>query len=285
MAPKRISLVERQQKLLEEKGFSKPQAQQPQSTYAANYVTRVQPQNFQARQEAHLAKTGRGNATAASRRAASLPNLDDDDAGDADDGRSAGGRSVASHAPSLHPSMAGSVMSMACSETTIGAGDDTTYWDFQHRTVQKKDIGHMCRECRQPFTKVGEPLTERRGARTSMRYHAECFSGFADPRSQVRSSHHEGTLSGTQMDAAPAGRFSKMRTDTHFEQGGRIAVPGGMGGKFGAQMGLGSNSFGSKSSKGTGVAQPRRAPGGMTESQLKQHDEHMASISEEPSPS
>ena len=28
------------------------------------------------------------------------------------------------------------------------------------------------------------------GARISSRYHAECFSGFADPRSQVSGSHH-----------------------------------------------------------------------------------------------
>ena len=52
--------------------------------------------------------------------------------------------------------------------------------------VEKKDLGHTCRECRRPFTTIGEPLTERRGARISNRYHAECFSGFADPRSQVR---------------------------------------------------------------------------------------------------
>ena len=64
-------------------------------------------------------------------------------------------------------------------------------------------MGHTCRECRQPILKVGEPITERRGARISSRYHAACFSGFADPRSQLRSSFHEGHLSGTQLEAAP----------------------------------------------------------------------------------
>jgi len=185
------------------------------------------------------------------------------------DSASAAG-SVASKAPSLHPSLAGSTFSMACSETTIGAGDETGYWDFQHRKVEQKDLGHRCRECRQPFKTLGEPLTERRGARISTRYHAECFSGFADPRSQVRSSHHEGHLSGTQMQAAPGQKAgSKMRTSCHFE-GGRVAAS--VGGKFGAQMSLGSNSFGSKSSKGQGVATPQRAPGGFTEDQLAAHN-------------
>merc|ERR1719359_1129869 len=110
---------------------------------------------------------------------------------------------------SVHPSVA---LSVGCSEATVGAGDDTRYWDFQHRRVEKKDLGHKCRECRRPFQTIGEPLTERRGARVSMRYHGECFSGFADPRSQSKSSHFEGRLAGTQMEAAPTNKAgSKMR--------------------------------------------------------------------------
>ena len=30
--------------------------------------------------------------------------------------------------------------------------------------MQAKDLGHTCRECRMPFSAIGEPLTERRGA-------------------------------------------------------------------------------------------------------------------------
>ena len=45
----------------------------------------------------------------------------------------------------------------------------TGYWDYQHRECTKKDLGHTCRECRRPFNRIGEPLTERRGARTSSR--------------------------------------------------------------------------------------------------------------------
>ena len=84
----------------------------------------------------------------------------DDEAWD----EAASATSSASRAPSLHPSIAGTAVSVACSEDTIGAGDDTEYWDFQHRTVTAKDLGHTCRECRLPFTNIGDPLTERRGA-------------------------------------------------------------------------------------------------------------------------
>jgi len=136
---------------------------------------------------------------------------DDHDEGD-DGTKSMGGRSMMSHAPSLHPSMAGSVVSMACSEVTIGAGDNTGYWDYLHRKTIKADLGHTCRECKLPFNALNEPITERRGARTSLRYHAECFSGFADPRSQASSSMHTGNLRGTQFEAAPRSKAgSKMR--------------------------------------------------------------------------
>ena len=166
---------------------------------------------FAARIDRHLIRTGRANATGASRRAETVEDGAADDLSDI--------LSVAtkfSHAPSLHPSSV-SGMSEACHPETIGAGDMTQYWDFQHREAQRNDLGHKCRECRMPFTTIGEPITERRGARVSMRYHAECYSGYADPRSQLSSSHHQGTLKGTQLPAAPAGPFAKMRTAAHFE--------------------------------------------------------------------
>ena len=79
--------------------------------------------SFQARQEAACARRGRVNATASSRHAADLPN--DNEAPDAADdlrsivsGISLGGRS-------LHPSDAGTALSLACSEVTIGAVYDT----------------------------------------------------------------------------------------------------------------------------------------------------------------
>ena len=167
--------------------------------------------SFAARNDRHLQRTGRANATGASRRAETVEDGAADDLSDI--------LSVAtkfSHAPSLHPSSV-SGMSEACHPETIGAGDMTQYWDFQHREAQRNDLGHKCRECRMPFTTIGEPITERRGARVSMRYHAECYSGYADPRSQLSSSHHQGTLKGTQLPAAPAGPFAKMRTAAHFE--------------------------------------------------------------------
>lgn len=137
-------------------------------------------EGFAARREAALARSTRHNAAAASRTAAPMPAVDEDASVDSDDGaveaggatatarvRGAGAASVASRssrvsrAPSLHPSLAGSTASTALSESTIGAGDDTGYWDFAHRTVEKGDLAHRCRECKRPFMKLGEPLTER----------------------------------------------------------------------------------------------------------------------------
>lgn len=49
------------------------------------------------------------------------------------------------------------------------------------------DLHFICANCLFPYDTAlnGPQLTERRGARISQRYHAECFSGFADPRSQA----------------------------------------------------------------------------------------------------
>ena len=199
--------------------------------------------------------------------------------------------------------MAGSVMSEACHPTMIGAGDETAYWDYQHRAVEKQDLGHKCRECRRPFTTIGEPLTERRGARLSMRYHASCFSGFADPRSQLSSSTHVGKLAGTQLEAAPNSKTGKMRTSQHFESGSALrtleldggARSGGGGtGKTGMGLGMGSNGFGGRSSKGTGavvesdIAQDVTAADlptpvanrGLNEATLHAHAQHMERIEE-----
>lgn len=241
---------------------------------------------FATRQDKHLEVTGRANAVGGSRRKAELV-PDDDEDGAADDGASMYSRF--SHAPSLHPSMAGSVRSEACHRESIGAGDETLYWDYAHRQVERQDLGHCCRECRLPFTSLGEALTERRGARLSMRYHAACFSGYADPRSQVGSSHHTGRLSGTQLDAAPGSKAGgKMRTSQHFEGGGAHrscqGAGGGGSGKSGMGLGLGSNGFGGKSSRGTGLADdanlsgldltpPKPSAGaGLSEAALRAHD-------------
>lgn len=230
--------------------------------------------SFLERQEALLAKQGRANATRGSRSCAAVA---DEDPDLPNDQKSILGSiaSRASRAPSYHPSVGQS--SAGLSETTIGAGDDTAYWDFQHRKIERRDLGHRCHECKKPFQQLGAALSERRGARTSYRYHGECFSGFADPRSQARSSHFEGRLAGTQMEAAPAQATSKMRTTKHFELGGRVAPS--VGGKFGALMSMGHNSFGNKSSKGK-MHIPQRAPGGFTEEQLAAHNDELKLISE-----
>lgn len=243
-APKRLSLVERQQKLLEEKGFSR--AAQPVSSgpaptngdgasNAPSFASfRSSGGSWISRQDEMLIRQGRANAAAASRVAAPMPDAPPSPDGDQQSGEQFNDAASVVSTPSLHPSVARSI---ACSESTIGAGDATLYWDYQHRTCMRVDLGHKCRECRQPFTRVGEPITERRGARVSMRYHAECFSGFADPRSQARSSHHEGNLAGSQFEAAPAMPSAKMRTSSHFstEQGPLLSSGGGGG------VGVGKN--------------------------------------------
>lgn len=222
-------------------------------------------QGFAKRQEQHLLRQGRINATTSSRSAVQWQLSDGmndasvDELNNEDDGATA---SVApslafSVTPSLHPSMSGSVVSRACSAISIGAGDDTGYWDYAHRQATKKDLGHNCRECKRPFTKIGEPITERRGARTSSRYHAACFSGFADPRSQSCSSFHVGGLAGTQMSAAPTAKAgSKMRVSRHFDGNSDSRFPrlrvleqqqGGSLGKIAAFSG--NNGFGSRSGK------------------------------------
>jgi len=197
---------------------------------------------------------------------------------DEDGGASVGGRSMMSHAPSLHPSIAHSQVSMACSEVTIGAGDNTGYWDFAHRVSTKNDLGHNCRECKLPFTRLGEPMTERRGARTSMRYHAECFSGFADPRSQANSSMHVGKLANTQLEAAPKKKAgSKMRSSRHFEKGGdrRSMSSSSGGGKIAAFSG-GMGFAAGQSSKGVVVEAPGAAEhGGLSMAMLEEHTKRM----------
>ena len=247
-----------------------------------------QSKGFMKRQEEALEKQGRVNASSSSRVAEVMYNDDDEVV---EDGVSVSGRSTYSQTPSLHPSVisSGSVYSMACSETTIGAGDNTAYWDFQHRKAVAKDLGHTCRVCKRPFNKIGQPITERRGARTSMRYHAECFSGFADPRSQATSSAHTGNLAGTQMVAAPRGKAgNKMRTSSHFSgtgapKRGNSVVAGGNNNKISAFLGS-RNDFGVKSSKGKDVIATanleviRENEGGLTKQQLEEHNKNMSSL-------
>lgn len=295
--PERLPPVQQQQKLLVGRGFSKSSSSGAVPVSSSTSQQRGgRSVAFAERQDQHLARTGRTNAAGASRRRVEL--TDDGNGEAADDGASVFSRS--SLAPSLHPSVAGTMASEACHSETVGAGDETLYWDYQHRAVQRQDLGHRCRECRMSFSKIGEPLTERRGARVSMRYHAACFSGFADPRSQASSSHHTGRLSGTQFQAAPATKTGKMRTSQHFDGGGAQrsqhgAVAAGLGagsGKSGTGLCIGSNGFGAKSSRGTGLAGdtspreldltlPRPSVGlGISEAALRAHQESLSGTDE-----
>eukprot|EP01052_Picozoa_sp_SAG31_P018307 SAG31_NODE_1292_length_8967_cov_2.998985_8_plen_167_part_00 len=131
-----------------------------------------------------------------------------------------------------------------------------------------------------------------KGARIASRYHAECFSGFADPRSQASGSHHVGPLAGSQFIAAPSAKAGgKMRTTTHFDSGGnrrssRRAADGGLSaGKLAGGIGAGHNSFAKgNSSKGEVPRVRAPAPGGFTMAMLAEHDAQQAKMQKEQQP-
>ncbi|CAN0506694.1 unnamed protein product [Ectocarpus sp. 12 AP-2014] len=99
----------------------------------------------------------------------------------------------------------------------FGNFDDSRYWDYAFRLTQRQDIGNRCRECKEPFLKLNEEIAVRRGGRIELRYHRECFSMVADPRSQPASSANVGkfvrSLEGT---TAPEELYRKMRTRGHW---------------------------------------------------------------------
>lgn len=69
--------------------------------------------------------------------------------------------------------------------------------------MNKIDLGHVCKECKKAFTKLSEQIAIRRGGRIELRYHTECFSGQADPRTQKSSTFNTSKWAGTQQLHAP----------------------------------------------------------------------------------
>uniref|UniRef100_A0A7S1LEE0 Uncharacterized protein n=1 Tax=Neobodo designis TaxID=312471 RepID=A0A7S1LEE0_NEODS len=102
-------------------------------------------------------------------------------------------------------------------QASAPAGNPTTaYWASQARSCEPRDVGHPCKECKRPFQRVGEPLMVRRGGRIELRYHEQCYSGSADPRTQASSSFNSSQHAAALSAAAPALPFRKMRTSSHF---------------------------------------------------------------------
>jgi hypothetical protein len=91
-----------------------------------------------------------------------------------------------------------------------------SYWAYSSRPALAKDLGHTCRECKQPFTQLGEEIALRRGGRIELKYHSQCFSWQEDPRTQQQSSFNQGKWQGSQQVHAPREMYRKMRTGTHF---------------------------------------------------------------------
>ncbi len=100
--------------------------------------------------------------------------------------------------------------------TTTKSSSSTIYWATATRLCEPRDVGHQCRECKQPFTKVGEILGIRRGGRIELRYHEKCLSHDADPRTQEQSSFRTTKNGATVSNEAPKNMFRKMRTSSHF---------------------------------------------------------------------
>ena len=94
--------------------------------------------------------------------------------------------------------------------------DDNKYWAYAYKNAGKTDLGHICKECKKPFTKLDEPMAIRRGGRIELKYHSDCFSGSGDPRTQKSSTYNTSKWAGTQQIHAPKGLYNKMRTGSHF---------------------------------------------------------------------
>jgi hypothetical protein len=92
----------------------------------------------------------------------------------------------------------------------------STYWASRPKSCEPRDVGHVCKECKKPFTRVGEHLMVRRGGRIELRYHAGCFSGSDDPRTQEHSSFNTTQLGAQVRETAPSQAFRKMRTSSQF---------------------------------------------------------------------
>lgn len=39
---------------------------------------------------------------------------------------------------------------------------DTRYWDYTFRLTGRRDVGHHCRECKEPFAEMNKPIAVRR---------------------------------------------------------------------------------------------------------------------------
>lgn len=69
--------------------------------------------------------------------------------------------------------------------------EDTLYWTVSSGIAARN--GWTCRECKKPIAK-GEQIKVRDGRKVRLMYHDKCFSGGADPRTQLHSSFQQGRL-------------------------------------------------------------------------------------------
>ncbi|CAG9331762.1 unnamed protein product [Blepharisma stoltei] len=79
------------------------------------------------------------------------------------------------------------------------------YWTIGHMVASR--YGHNCRECHRAIDK-GERIIYRDGRKIRLMYHEKCFSGTADPRTQVGSSFNQGRMPKSCFQSkAPPSKF------------------------------------------------------------------------------
>eukprot|EP00920_Eleutheroschizon_duboscqi_P033276 GHVT01080223.1.p1 GENE.GHVT01080223.1~~GHVT01080223.1.p1 ORF type:complete len:215 (-),score=12.36 GHVT01080223.1:89-733(-) len=65
---------------------------------------------------------------------------------------------------------------------------DLTYWTVSFGSAVR--FGHLCRECNHYIAK-GDSIAVRDGRKIRLFYHANCYSGTSDPRTQTHSSYRQ----------------------------------------------------------------------------------------------
>lgn len=84
---------------------------------------------------------------------------------------------------------------------------DLPYWTVTQGSATR--TGYSCRECKGVIMK-GDAMVVRDGRRVRFFYHADCYSGEADPRSQPHSSYASGRW---QLPEQPPPTKYKHRTE------------------------------------------------------------------------
>ena len=95
------------------------------------------------------------------------------------------------------------------------------YWTVSFGVCTR--LGLTCRECRAPLFK-GQRIAARDGRKIRLTYHDECFSGDADPRTQLNASSAEGRLPQACFSQQAPARKGRGKWSTSY---GLMPAPAG----------------------------------------------------------